>query len=117
MCIKLFLMDYLRYMTSNSPYQSHECDGIWKYTFVFSEGTISPTSSPAFDSLPDHNGCPELFDSNADYGASDKVSTDIDGASISLVWQCSTDAHLSRYCPQFEPQAKSNLGWILVGHW
>jgi hypothetical protein len=50
---------------------------------VFSEGTIAPTASPFFVSLPDHNGCPKPFDSDSDYDANDKVSTPINDSSIS----------------------------------
>jgi len=50
------------------------------------------------------------------YEAKDKVSTIIDGSLFSLVWQCFSDEHLSRFCQQFAPGDESKLGWTLIGH-
>ena len=36
---------------------------------------------------------------------------------FSLVWKCSSDVHLSRFCTQFEPNDDSKLGWTVIGHW
>ena len=76
-------------------------------------GSIAPTQAPNFATLTDHLGCPEAYSDAATYEASDKVSVDLDGTN-SLVWQCSSDIHLARYCSQNEPGA--GLGWTLIGH-
>ncbi len=76
---------------------------------------LAPTSSPSFDPLNDQDGCPEAFDENAEYEASDKVSVDLDGTT-SLVFQCSSDVHQARYCNQYEPGNENKLGWTLLGH-
>lgn len=79
----------------------------------YCSGTIAPTASPSFVSLVDNNGCPEAYSDTATYEANDKVSTDLDGTN-SLVWKCSSDVHLSRYCSQYEPGNAAKLGWTLV---
>lgn len=83
---------------------------------IDSDGTISPSSSPVFDHLPDHEGCPGPHDSNTEYSANDKVSTEVNGA-FSLVWKCESSVHLARFCNQFEPGNESGLGWTVIGHW
>ncbi|KAL3790572.1 hypothetical protein HJC23_008778 [Cyclotella cryptica] len=79
----------------------------------YCNGTIAPTQSPSFVKLADNNGCPKAYSASATYEANDKVSTDLDGTN-SLVWKCSSDIHLSRYCSQFEPGNPAKLGWTLV---
>jgi hypothetical protein len=59
-------------------------------------GTISPTSSPVFQALEDHDGCPELYDPDGDYQATDKVSISIN-EQVSFVFQCADDMHRSRW--------------------
>jgi hypothetical protein len=81
----------------------------------YCDGTIAPTTSPVFVSLTDHNGCPEAYSSTQEYEASDKVSVDIDGTN-SLVYQCSSDVHESKWCNQNEPGDAGQLGWRLIGH-
>jgi hypothetical protein len=86
----------------------------WKLV-GYCEGTISPTASPVFVALADNNGCPNAYDSTADYEANDKVSVVIT-ADHSVVYQCSGDVHQARYCSQYEPGNDYNLGWTLVGY-
>mmetsp|Transcript_20788 Transcript_20788/g.44973 ORF Transcript_20788/g.44973 Transcript_20788/m.44973 type:complete len:597 (-) Transcript_20788:139-1929(-) len=81
----------------------------------FCEGTIAPTGSPDFNPARDQDGCPEAFDEDAKYEASDKVSTPVT-ADTSLVWQCSSDVHQARYCNQQVPGNEYKLGWNLLGH-
>lgn len=65
--------------------------------------------------MPDNDGCPEEYDSSHEYEASDKVSVPVN-ADESVVYQCSSDVHLSRYCNQYEPGNEYKLGWTLVAH-
>jgi hypothetical protein len=81
----------------------------WKLV-GYCEGTISPTASPVFISLTDHNGCPNAYDASTAYEASDKVAVEITG-SHSVVYQCSSDVHQSKYCGQYEPGNDYKLGW------
>eukprot|EP00804_Cyclotella_cryptica_P027202 CCRYP_017186-RA/>CCRYP_017186-RA protein AED:0.06 eAED:0.06 QI:222/0.5/0.33/1/0.5/0.33/3/309/676 len=103
----------------NSGYCSQYEPGHWSklgWTLKgYCDGTISPTKAPSFVSLTDNNGCPKVYSATATYEANDKVSTDLDGTN-SLVWKCSSDIHLSRYCSQYEPGNPAKLGWSLVGH-
>ncbi|KAL7502270.1 hypothetical protein ACHAXN_000843, partial [Cyclotella atomus] len=84
-------------------------------TLGYCEGTISPTTAPAFLSLKDHNGCPDAYDKSRKYEANDKVASEVANAQ-SLVWQCSGDVHRSRYCSQFEPGHDYKLAWNLIGY-
>ena len=79
------------------------------------KGTIAPSSSPVFSSLPDHNGCPSEYDSTADYGASDKVSVPIT-TDHSVVYECDSDFHNSKWCNQYEPGNDWAMGWKLIGY-
>eukprot|EP00970_Alexandrium_tamarense_P001277 scaffold131_cov206-Alexandrium_tamarense.AAC.17 len=81
----------------------------------YCEGTIAPTGSPVFDPARDQFGCPEAFDEDAEYEASDKVSTPVT-ADTSLVWQCSSDVHEASYCNQQVPGNEFKQGWKLLGH-
>ncbi|KAL3783692.1 hypothetical protein HJC23_000101, partial [Cyclotella cryptica] len=100
----------------NSGYCSQYEPGHWSklgWTLKgYCDGTISPTKAPSFVSLTDNNGCPKVYSATATYEANDKVSTDLDGVN-SLVWKCSSDIHLSRYCSQYEPGNPAKLGWSL----
>jgi hypothetical protein len=80
-------------------------------------GVLNPTASPVFGALPDHQGCPEPFDPSiiTTYEANDKVSV-ATGDVFSLVYQCSSDPHISNWCKQFEPGSDLNLGWTLIAH-
>ncbi|KAL7507857.1 hypothetical protein ACHAXN_004984 [Cyclotella atomus] len=84
-------------------------------TLGYCDGTISPTTSPVFDSLPDHQGCPDPYNPSAKYIADDEVSTQVNDV-FSVVWKCASSIHLSRFCDRFEPGNVSNLGWTAVGH-
>ncbi|KAL7515088.1 hypothetical protein ACHAXN_013046 [Cyclotella atomus] len=86
----------------------------WKLV-GYCEGTISPTASPAFSSLADHHGCPNAYSDSVDYEASDKVAVAITDTH-SVVYQCSSDVHQSRYCSQYEPGNDYKLGWKLIGY-
>ena len=86
----------------------------WKIV-GYCEGTIAPTSSPVFSTLVDHNGCPNAYSDSAEYEASDKVAVAITD-SHSVVYQCSSDVHQSRYCSQYEPGNDFNLGWRIIGY-
>jgi hypothetical protein len=81
-------------------------------------GELSPTASPVFEVLPDHQGCPEPFDPSiiTTYEANDKVSVATEGGFSSSVYQCSSDPHISQWCKQFEPGSDFNLGWTLIAH-
>ncbi|KAL7505052.1 hypothetical protein ACHAXN_002580 [Cyclotella atomus] len=79
-------------------------------------GTISPTTSPAFSALKDHNGCPDAYVKSRKYDANDKVASEVSNTQ-SLVWQCSGDVHRSQYCSQFEPDHDYKLAWNLIGYW
>eukprot|EP00956_Cyclotella_meneghiniana_P008570 scaffold11636_cov62-Cyclotella_meneghiniana.AAC.1 len=46
------------------------------------DGTIRPTTAPAYTSLTNHNGCPVEFDASATYEAGDKVEL------YGLVYEC-----------------------------
>ena len=46
------------------------------------DGTIRPTTAPAYSSLADHNGCPVEYDTSATYEAGDRVQLN------GLVYQC-----------------------------
>ena len=81
----------------------------------YCEGTIAPTTAPAFSTLPDHNGCPNAYSDTTEYEASDKVAVTITDTH-SVVYQCSSDVHQSKYCSQFEPGNDFNLGWTLIGY-
>jgi len=78
------------------------------------DGTISPSSSPAFTVLPDLNGCPEEYSSDTSYEANDKVTVKLNDVN-SVVFQCSEDIHRSRFCNQFTPNDGYNLGWTRIG--
>ncbi|KAL7507343.1 hypothetical protein ACHAXN_008493 [Cyclotella atomus] len=84
-------------------------------TVGYCDGTISPTTAPAFSSLKDHNGCPDSYDKSRKYEANDKVASEVANAQ-SLVWQCSEDVHRSQYCSQFEPGHEYKLAWNLIGY-
>jgi hypothetical protein len=86
----------------------------WKIV-GYCDGTIAPTTAPAFSALADHNGCPNAFDAAATYEASDKVAVAVDDT-YSVVYQCSSDVHQSRYCSQYEPGNDYKLGWSLIGY-
>ncbi|KAL3783743.1 hypothetical protein HJC23_004862 [Cyclotella cryptica] len=79
------------------------------------DGTIAPTSSPNFVSLPDAGGCPMDYSSDEKYEAGDKVSVQGNGAG-KIVYECPSDVHVSRYCSEYEPGHWSKLGWKVVGH-
>ena len=78
-------------------------------------GTFSPSSSPVFTVLTDHQGCPEEYSSNDIYEANSHVSVLAADGTNFLVYQCSSDVHQSRFCNQFAPNHLSQLGWIKVG--
>ncbi|KAL7511485.1 hypothetical protein ACHAXN_008773, partial [Cyclotella atomus] len=77
----------------------------------YCDGTISPTTAPAFSALKDHNGCPNVYDKSRNYDANDKVTD-----TQFIVWQCSGDPNQSRYCSQFEPGNDYELAWMLIGY-
>ncbi|KAL3777461.1 hypothetical protein ACHAWO_010212 [Cyclotella atomus] len=84
-------------------------------TLGYCDGTISPTTAPAFSALKDHNGCPDAYDKSSKYEANDKVSIEVTDTH-SVVWQCSGDVHRSQYCSQFEPGHDFKLAWKSIGY-
>ena len=76
------------------------------------EGTIAPTSSPNYQSLDDHGGCPDEFASGTTYEEGDKVSVG------SIVYQCRPWPN-SAWCSmsQYEPGGvNSNEAWNILGY-
>lgn len=76
-------------------------------------GFITPTTSPAYVSLTETGGCPEEFQSGADYKAGDTVTVEANGVA-QIVYQC--DALNAAYCDQFPPGNDSKLGWKVLGY-
>jgi hypothetical protein len=74
-----------------------------------------PTTSPVWNVLIDNNGCPEAYIGGTDYEPNDMVSVAIDDIG-SVVYQCSSDVHLARFCKQYEPGSAYGMGWTLVAH-
>ncbi|KAL7518452.1 hypothetical protein ACHAWX_003275 [Stephanocyclus meneghinianus] len=81
----------------------------------YCNGTIAPTQAPSFVTLTDNKGCPGAYSASVTYEVNDKVSTDLDGTKA-LVWKCSSDVHLSKYCSQYEPGNSAKLGWTLIAY-
>eukprot|EP00956_Cyclotella_meneghiniana_P020040 scaffold34931_cov38-Cyclotella_meneghiniana.AAC.4 len=74
-------------------------------------GTIRPTTAPAYTSLSNHNGCPVEFDARATYEAGDKVEM------YGLVYECRSWPN-SGWCSQegYEPDgANYKDAWIVLG--
>ena len=76
------------------------------------EGTISPTSSPNYQSLADHGGCPNEFTFGTAYEEGDKVTVG------SIVYQCRSWPY-SVWCSmsQWEPGSVfSKEAWTILGY-
>jgi hypothetical protein len=76
------------------------------------EGTIAPTTAPAYVTLADAGGCPPEFDESATYEAGDKVEMN------GLVYECKSWPE-SAHCSQtgFEPAGEySKEAWTVLGH-
>lgn len=76
-------------------------------------GTIAPTSSPVFVSLPDTSGCPEKYSASMQYYSGDRVSVYLD-SERAVVWECKQYPN-GPYCNQYPPNDDSRLGWSKVG--
>eukprot|EP00956_Cyclotella_meneghiniana_P027968 scaffold64115_cov42-Cyclotella_meneghiniana.AAC.1 len=75
------------------------------------DGTIRPTTAPAYSSLADHNGCPVEFDASATYEAGDKVEL------YGLAYECRSWPN-SGWCSQdgYEPDGPNyKEAWIVLG--
>lgn len=75
-------------------------------------GTISPTGSPIFVSLPDVGGCPDKFVSGSIYEEGDKVAVD------SVVYKCRSWPN-SALCSMngYEPDGVNSAdAWIRLGY-
>ena len=76
------------------------------------DGTIAPTSSPNFQSLADHGGCPDDFASGTAYEEGDKVTVG------SIVYQCRSWPN-SAWCSMnsYEPGGvNSKEAWTILGY-
>lgn len=88
----------------------------------YCDGTLSPTSSPAFNFLDEiSGGCPRPYSSASLYQPGDQVSLWVEGATIdrAVVWECKQYPH-SPYCNSgihFSPGSEnSHLGWKRKGY-
>eukprot|EP00956_Cyclotella_meneghiniana_P017798 scaffold29280_cov49-Cyclotella_meneghiniana.AAC.1 len=75
------------------------------------DGTIRPTTAPAYTSLTNHNGCPVEFDASATYEAGDNVEL------YGLVYECRSWPN-SGWCSQegYEPDGPNYKdAWIVLG--
>ncbi|KAL3783281.1 hypothetical protein ACHAWO_005073 [Cyclotella atomus] len=99
--------------------KGYEPDGLYsKEAWILlghCDGTIAPTSSPAFHLLEDYGGCPPAYEEGRGYEGGDEVSIPVRDA-VSIVYQCSNDAHQSRWCSHFGPDNEYHLGWVLEGY-
>ena len=75
-------------------------------------GTISPTSSPNYQSLADHGGCPDDYASSMTYEEGDEVTVG------SIVYMCRPWPN-SEWCSmdQYEPgSVNSKEAWAILGY-
>jgi hypothetical protein len=75
---------------AQAEYSPADIDSAWSdaWTYVGGcYGTISPTSTPTFDPA-NVEGCPELFDDDAEYEEGDKVSVISTGETYGKVYEC-----------------------------
>ncbi|KAL3775833.1 hypothetical protein HJC23_006824 [Cyclotella cryptica] len=84
----------------------------WKLA-GYCDGTTMPTTSPSWVKLVYHHGCPEEYSSGTHYVSNDKVAVRVNDVE-SVVYKCSGDIHLSRYCSQHPPGNAYDLGWTLI---
>ena len=76
------------------------------------DGTIAPTTSPNYQSLTDHGGCPDEFASGTTYEEGDKVAVG------SIVYQCRSWPN-SAWCSMnsYEPGGvNSKEAWNILGY-
>eukprot|EP00804_Cyclotella_cryptica_P020912 CCRYP_009250-RA/>CCRYP_009250-RA protein AED:0.06 eAED:0.04 QI:0/0/0/0.75/0.66/0.5/4/0/652 len=92
----------------------HSSELGWKLV-GYCDGPTMPTTSPSWVKLVDHNGCPEEYSSGTHYESNDKVAVRVNDIE-SVVYKCSGDIHLSRYCSQLPPGNAYDLGWTLIAH-
>ena len=81
------------------------------------EATMTPTSSPVYNFLPDTGGCPLAYDNESAYDVGDRVSRD------GLVYQCkawprSSHCSSSGYEPVSNPNTRGawEFAWAVVGY-
>ena len=103
---------------------THDGQPIWTNAWDYvggCTGTIAPTGSPVFQSLPawDKEGCPEEYVPNFAYKAEDYVSlSKNEDNTYGVVWQCK-NAMTAQWCQQeaYAPGTPNgDQAWDKVGH-
>mmetsp|Transcript_21631 Transcript_21631/g.49554 ORF Transcript_21631/g.49554 Transcript_21631/m.49554 type:complete len:670 (-) Transcript_21631:115-2124(-) len=103
-------------MSGYEPGTGQYWENVWTLLGSCS-GTISPTTSPAYTTLTDQNGCPDAWEAGVNkYKESDKV------AKGGLVYQCNAFPY-SGFCGQtgYEPNADDGTefwkqAWTVIGY-